>query len=232
MRKSANKDRGNDVAQGKNESKAIGKPKTTVSEETSKSKEIAQQKATVESKKPVVAEEPAATTNKADLSLKPSAVARGQSWVREKEEEKEKATESGSEVEKTDPSTSGPVKEVAARLDTRVANEQAQRGKVQVKAVRAVDDRKGKRVVEEQKVREVEFCWNACSASCVQLTGSFNDWKEKIEMAEVEGIWKVSMELKKGRHFYKFVVDGKWCYDIRKENETDDAGNVNNVITV
>lgn len=229
MRKSPNKDRGSGIAQGRKEGQVGGKGKTVLNRETAKEKEVARPKLNVETEEPAIAKEPG--DNKNEQALKPSAVKKGQSWVINKEDDKDKSAE-GCAVEKGDMSTTGPVKEAAARLNTRVTNEQSQRCEVQVNGVRAVDNGKGEKTAGTCEVKKVEFCWNACRAGRVQVTGSFNDWKERIEMNEVDGVWKTVVGLEKGRYTYKFIVDGEWCYDIRKENVKDEAGNVNNVITV
>lgn len=229
MRKSPNKDRSSGVAQGKKEGAVIGRGKTGLNRGAGKEKEVAKPKLNVEGEEPTTANGDGAAKN--EPALKPSAVKKGQSWVMNKKNEKDKSAE-GNMVEKSDLSSTGPVKQAAAKLDTRVANEQSQRRGKQVKGVRAVDNERGEKAAETLDMKGVEFCWNACRASCVQLTGSFNDWKESIEMKEFDGIWKVVVGLEKGKYTYKFIVDGEWCYDIRKENVKDEAGNVNNLITV
>jgi len=40
------------------------------------------------------------------------------------------------------------------------------------------------------------------------------------------------VRLHPGIHDYKFIVDGKWCYDNKRHNEDDGSGNINNVVTV
>jgi len=46
------------------------------------------------------------------------------------------------------------------------------------------------------------------------------------------GIWSKSVNLPDGTHSYKFIVDGKWCFDVLKDTQKDATGNVNNVITL
>lgn len=89
------------------------------------------------------------------------------------------------------------------------------------------------RVADAQSGPEdVVFAWTPEGADTVQIAGSFNDWKEKLVMKNVSGKHQLSIPLKPGKYFYKFIVDGEWCYDFTAPNETDDEGNVNNVITV
>jgi len=42
----------------------------------------------------------------------------------------------------------------------------------------------------------------------------------------------VTISLPPGTHFYKFVVDNKWVYDITRQNEDDGSGNFNNKVDV
>lgn len=52
------------------------------------------------------------------------------------------------------------------------------------------------------------------SAKAVSLSGTFNDWSEFGYTMKHEGAdWKVSINLKPGKHLYKFKVDGNWIID-------------------
>ena len=68
-------------------------------------------------------------------------------------------------------------------------------------------------------------------AKKVFLAGSFNDWSLSAHpMRSTSRGWETEIELEPGKHFYKFVVDGKWRLD--KENahvEDDGYGNMNSV---
>mmetsp|Transcript_45330 Transcript_45330/g.111184 ORF Transcript_45330/g.111184 Transcript_45330/m.111184 type:complete len:253 (+) Transcript_45330:63-821(+) len=78
------------------------------------------------------------------------------------------------------------------------------------------------------------FEWKATEAKTgVQVTGSFCDWSERVDMAKGDdGVWTAAVDLSPGEYVYKFVVDGEWMYDIGMPSTTDDKGNVNNVIVV
>lgn len=50
----------------------------------------------------------------------------------------------------------------------------------------------------------------------VKITGSFNAWDNQgatLTKVGEEGVWEVTMPLKKGKHSYKFIVDGQWQED-------------------
>ena len=63
----------------------------------------------------------------------------------------------------------------------------------------------------------------------VFVVGSWSGWREREQLG-ADG--RVRLQLPRGFHTYKFVVDGRWCYDVLKPRATDDCGNVNNVLCV
>ena len=67
------------------------------------------------------------------------------------------------------------------------------------------------------KSKPVEFKFYAPAAKKVSLTGSFNSWNTKGLAArkDSKGNWNVKVNLKPGRHEYKFLVDGSWLNDPR-----------------
>ncbi|WP_460218596.1 hypothetical protein [Psychroserpens sp. MEBiC05023] len=72
-------------------------------------------------------------------------------------------------------------------------------------------------------------------ASRVILAGSFNDWNEnEIQMKKGDNeYWTYRMPLPAGKHYYKFIIDGKWILDPENPvREYDGKGNVNSVFMV
>jgi len=53
------------------------------------------------------------------------------------------------------------------------------------------------------------------NANEVLLAGSFNDWQPSAAPLrnQGDGRWLVEVELERGRHEYRFVVDGTWIDD-------------------
>ncbi len=51
----------------------------------------------------------------------------------------------------------------------------------------------------------------------VSLVADFTDWeKSPIRMLQAgHGVWQAKVELPRGRHRYKFLVDGHWLEDPR-----------------
>ena len=78
----------------------------------------------------------------------------------------------------------------------------------------------------------VIFVWPH-AGSKVELAGSFNGWKpvEMVPSADRK-LWQLPMELQRGHHEFKFVVDGRWCHDPEQNSGVNDVGSLNNVVDV
>lgn len=65
----------------------------------------------------------------------------------------------------------------------------------------------------------------------VMLAGTFNNWKpDALPMIKTDSGWIAFVKLGAGKHYYKFIADGKWTVD--KDNElveNDGEGNDNSV---
>ena len=75
----------------------------------------------------------------------------------------------------------------------------------------------------------------ASSASSVYLAGDFNNWSQTDDMMKKDssGNWTIVKKLSKGKHQYKFVVDGNWIVDPGNPNTADDGfGGKNSVVEV
>ena len=82
--------------------------------------------------------------------------------------------------------------------------------------------------------KKVRFTFSAENASEVYVAGTFNDWDPKKKlMKQEDGIHSATVLLDKGRHEYKFVVDGVWCIDPECEDwAPNEHGSLNSVIVV
>jgi 1,4-alpha-glucan branching enzyme len=71
-------------------------------------------------------------------------------------------------------------------------------------------------------------------AEKVILAGTFNDWKENELLMRREGeAWILHLDLTAGKHWYKFIVDGRWMVDPQNPlREQDREGHVNSVLIV
>jgi 1,4-alpha-glucan branching enzyme len=69
-------------------------------------------------------------------------------------------------------------------------------------------------------------------AKVVNLAGTFNDWKPAaIVCGKEQGEWLCRVDLRPGKYFYKFIVDGNWILDpANPATEPDGRGNTNSVL--
>ena len=77
------------------------------------------------------------------------------------------------------------------------------------------------------------FAWTLGGGS-VQVAGSFNGWKDPVQMQldEATGVWSKEIIVPGGQHSFKFLVDGAWRVDDRMPIMEDDGGNHNNVVSI
>ncbi len=69
----------------------------------------------------------------------------------------------------------------------------------------------------------------------VQITGSYDDWSTLKEMKynKRNNKWEINLSLKKGKYFYKFLIDNKcWKIDPFEHYRKEYNGMVNNVLYV
>ena len=69
-------------------------------------------------------------------------------------------------------------------------------------------------------------------AKFVNLAGTFNDWQPgSIACGKEPAEWVCRIDLKPGKHLYKFIVDGIWIVDpANSASEHDGRGNMNSVL--
>jgi hypothetical protein len=68
-------------------------------------------------------------------------------------------------------------------------------------------------------------------AKTIRLAGTFNDWNyDGYTMAHQGNVWTISLNLKPGKHLYKFIVDGNWIIDpgnkLWEQNEMNTGNSV------
>ena len=72
-------------------------------------------------------------------------------------------------------------------------------------------------------------------ARTVRITGTFCDWSAKglpLNRRE-DGMWECHLDLGKGRHQYRFIVDGSWLPDPHnKETVPNEFGGANSLVVV
>lgn len=80
--------------------------------------------------------------------------------------------------------------------------------------------------------KQMEFAWSE-PASEVFISTSWFGWEKKIKLEQKadQKKFSVSLLLPRGKHAYKFFVDGAWRIIASEATETDEFGNVNNIAT-
>ncbi|KAF0898887.1 hypothetical protein E2562_012600 [Oryza meyeriana var. granulata] len=79
------------------------------------------------------------------------------------------------------------------------------------------------------------FVWNSGrEGEDVELVGDFtSNWKDKVKCTYKGGSrYEADVRLRHGKYYYKFIVGGQWRHSTSLPTETDEHGNVNNVIRV
>ena len=66
----------------------------------------------------------------------------------------------------------------------------------------------------------------------VEISGSFDGWKKRHRLIHYprEHKWEISIKMKKGKHLYKYIIDGNWQVNQNEQTEKGDDGIINNVI--
>ena len=68
----------------------------------------------------------------------------------------------------------------------------------------------------------------------VLVCGSFDDWKEKHPLSFNQSLdkWTCTISIKKGKHLYKYIIDGNWEINPNEPSIKGNDGITNNVINV
>ncbi|PRP85486.1 5'-AMP-activated protein kinase subunit beta-2 [Planoprotostelium fungivorum] len=101
----------------------------------------------------------------------------------------------------------------------------------QSKARRAIGAEEWEGRIDEDNKLPTVFSWKHGGQS-IYLSGTFNNWRERIPMQESHGDFTVIQSLPPGIHYYRFIVDGKWQTDPGQPVITDADGEVNNIIEI
>ncbi|XP_026192851.1 uncharacterized protein LOC113147221 [Cyclospora cayetanensis] len=77
------------------------------------------------------------------------------------------------------------------------------------------------------------FTWTH-GGHVVYLTGSFNNWsvENKFRLNRSGHEFSYIQNLRRGVHYYKFIVDDQWRYAPDQQTQTDEHGNINNVLDI
>ncbi|XP_072966573.1 phosphoglucan phosphatase LSF1, chloroplastic [Typha angustifolia] len=81
----------------------------------------------------------------------------------------------------------------------------------------------------------VSFAWNnGREGDEVYLVGDFtSNWKDTVKAVHKGGSkYEAELRLRHGKYHYKFIIGGQWKHSTALPTETDESGNVNNVIRI
>ena len=91
-------------------------------------------------------------------------------------------------------------------------------------------------IINDPNIVNVTFSYkfNNRSPKNVFVSGSFNDWKERHPLSYYQstGEWACTLKIKKGKYFYKYIIDGNCEINPSKESIRGNDGFINNVINV
>ena len=70
--------------------------------------------------------------------------------------------------------------------------------------------------------------------SSVQICGSFDKWQVRHPLTydPLYSKWSVTLKIKKGVHYFKYIVDGEWVVSSADKIVKDSSGIVNNIVSV
>lgn len=76
---------------------------------------------------------------------------------------------------------------------------------------------------------EVTFFWKD-KGEDVFITGSFAGWKQWFMLEKQGDVFFRKLQLPREKHYFKFIVDKDWRCADNYNKETDDKGNLNNMV--
>ena len=70
--------------------------------------------------------------------------------------------------------------------------------------------------------------------SSVQICGSYDKWQVRHPLSydPIKSQWTVTLKIKRGKYFYKYIVDGQWMINPREQTFKESNGIVNNMVTL
>lgn len=86
----------------------------------------------------------------------------------------------------------------------------------------------------DEVVKTFTYIFQGRQPNTVEISGSFDNWAKKHRLIHKtrENRYELSMKLKKGKYFYKYIVDGNWQINPNEASEQGQDGIVNNVCSL
>jgi 1,4-alpha-glucan branching enzyme len=81
--------------------------------------------------------------------------------------------------------------------------------------------------------KNVEFAFLAPEAVEVLLAGAFNSWDTQtlLMKKDIEGVWRIAINLAPGCYEYKFLADGAWVENISGAETAPNPFGTRNFVT-
>eukprot|EP00002_Diphylleia_rotans_P017855 TRINITY_DN3464_c0_g1_i1.p1 TRINITY_DN3464_c0_g1~~TRINITY_DN3464_c0_g1_i1.p1 ORF type:complete len:286 (-),score=64.16 TRINITY_DN3464_c0_g1_i1:344-1201(-) len=76
------------------------------------------------------------------------------------------------------------------------------------------------------------FTWSQGGGKQIFITGTFNNWSERIPLVRSGHDFTTILNLPTGTHQYKFIIDDRWSCASDQPTVTDNIGNINNFVVV
>ncbi|XP_021357013.1 5'-AMP-activated protein kinase subunit beta-2-like isoform X1 [Mizuhopecten yessoensis] len=83
----------------------------------------------------------------------------------------------------------------------------------------------------KEKLLPTVFKWEGGGKE-VYISGTFNQWRQKIPLAKSHGNFITILDLPEGEHQYKFHVDGQWIHGGEEPTIENTVGTLNNIVNV
>ncbi|KNC73552.1 hypothetical protein SARC_13890, partial [Sphaeroforma arctica JP610] len=80
--------------------------------------------------------------------------------------------------------------------------------------------------------RNVMFVWKADADTKVEVSGSWDGWKRRVELQNDNWQHFAVIDMLCGEYEYKYIIDGKWTFDVNKPKCDDMLGSFNNYFRI
>jgi len=90
-----------------------------------------------------------------------------------------------------------------------------------------------KPAAQKEPTRTFELVWTQSASSSVEAHGGWDGWKGAVQFQKQGSRWVGSVTVPPHVPLpvqYKFVVDGNWTHDASQPTDSDEHGNVNNIV--
>ena len=88
--------------------------------------------------------------------------------------------------------------------------------------------------IEPKKLYDFNYKFQNQRPNSVLISGSFDKWQVKHPLVydSIQDKWHISLRLKKGKHYFKFIIDGIWRINPNELKERGNDGIINNYVII